>query len=313
MGASFIDEIWDLNKGKKKKGSIFFSLWTEKRIKILLMCILAAFFLFAVRNYFIEKQSSWSPDYEKSDLAWVSEKELLQEEDYGFLLLQTGLGRAAVDWLYQENPLPEDRETELLAYQADFFSVSDYRCKRIGRITYEERNRGPKGEVVSGFRLATLRDGDILITKSAHSLGWRHGHAGIVTNGDKGDTLEAILWGYPSVMQSGEKWTTYASFIQLRLKGDQGDLGRRAAAIALADLFDLPYGLLTGIPEKSPDPIKKTQCAHLVWYPYDQLGYDLDSDGSWLVTPRDLAGSEYLEIVQIYGVSPDDDWLPARD
>ena len=66
--------------------------------------------------------------------------------------------------------------------------------------------------------------------------------------------------------------------------------------------------MLTGIPDKAPADLKKTQCSHLVWYPYAQFGYDIDSDGSWLVTPKDITNSEYLEVVQVYGVDPEEIW-----
>ena len=73
-------------------------------------------------------------------------------------------------------------------------------------------------------------------------------------------------------------------------------------------VYDIPYGLFTGIPNKAPENINKTQCSHLVWYPYFHFGYDLDSDGSWLVTPKDIANSDLLEIVQVYGVNPEEIW-----
>lgn len=44
-----------------------------------------------------------------------------------------------------------------------------------------------------------------------------------------------------------------------------------------------------------------TQCAHLVWYAYKQVGIDLDSDGGIFVTPYDILNSPYLEVVQSYG------------
>ncbi|MCI8790350.1 MAG: hypothetical protein HFH92_14885 [Lachnospiraceae bacterium] len=47
-----------------------------------------------------------------------------------------------------------------------------------------------------------------------------------------------------------------------------------------------------------------TQCAHLVWYAYRNFGYDLDSDGGFVVTPDDLYHSDLLELVQIYGIPP---------
>ena len=47
-----------------------------------------------------------------------------------------------------------------------------------------------------------------------------------------------------------------------------------------------------------------TQSAHMIWSCYRALGYDLDSDGGRLVTPRDLLDSPLLEVVQIYGIEP---------
>ena len=74
---------------------------------------------------------------------------------------------------------------------------------------------------------------------------------------------------------------------------------------------NIPYGLTIGLlSKKNPNliNIKSTQCSHLVWYPFKQFGYDIDSDGSWLVTPKDIANSDLFEVVQIYGVDPSDIW-----
>jgi uncharacterized protein YycO len=161
---------------------------------------------------------------------------------------------------------------------------------------------------VKGFEILDVRNGDIFITKGTHSLGWRHGHAAIVTDETKGETLEAICIGEKVVLQSIDKWRTYPSFIQLRLKDYNSIKTAKIAEYAKKELLGLPYGLFTGIPEKKPDKLKSTQCSHVVWYPYERFGYDLDSDGSWLVTPKDIANSEHLEIVQVYGVNPEEIW-----
>lgn len=120
--------------------------------------------------------------------------------------------------------------------------------------------------------------------------------------------MEAICIGEKVVLQSIDKWRTYPSFIQLRLKDYNSIKTAKIAEYAKKELLGLPYGLFTGIPEKKPDKLKSTQCSHVVWYPYERFGYDLDSDGSWLVTPKDIANSEHLEIVQVYGVNPEEIW-----
>jgi hypothetical protein len=40
----------------------------------------------------------------------------------------------------------------------------------------------------------------------------------------------------------------------------------------------------------------------LVWYAYQRFGYDLDSDGGFLVTPKDISDSEELIIIQKFGI-----------
>lgn len=193
-------------------------------------------------------------------------------------------------------------------YQDNFFSSGDYVCRVVAVIVHEERMRDKDGNLVMGFEIPDLRNGDILITKATHSLGWRHGHAAIVTDAKKGETLEAILLGNPTILQNISKWQTYPSYIQLRLKDHENVDTDKIAAYAKQEILGLPYGLLTGIPVKAPDKIKKTQCAHVVWYPYKRFGYEFDSDGSWLVTPKDIANSDLLEVVQVYGVDPEEIW-----
>ena len=51
----------------------------------------------------------------------------------------------------------------------------------------------------------------------------------------------------------------------------------------------------------SIDSVRGTQCAHLVWLAYAAYGYDIDSNGGLIVTPKDIAESELFEVVQIYG------------
>jgi len=74
---------------------------------------------------------------------------------------------------------------------------------------------------------------------------------------------------------------------------------------------DMPYNLFVGLlSKKNPntDNIIGTQCSHLVWYPFMQNGYNIDSDGSWLVTPKDIANSNLFEVVQVFGVNPSEIW-----
>lgn len=266
-----------------------------------------------IMNWLIEDDGFWKPDYPKADLetivagADLTKEEYLSAGDYHTVYMQTGLGRPAVDELLRENT-GDDRVSVFERYQEDFFAPVSYECRVSAVIVHGENLRNEDGKLLKGFAIPDVRNGDIFITKATHSLGWRHGHAAIVTDAAKGETLEAILLGNPSILQNIEKWRTYPSFIHLRLKDSDNTDAAEIAEFAEENMLGIPYGLLTGIPFKAPDDIKKTQCSHIVWYPYERFGYDLDSDGFWLVTPKDIANSELLEVVQVYGVDPEAIW-----
>ena len=275
----------------------------SKIFLVIILLVAVYFFL----DYLPEGSGVWKPDYPKADLTQIINKDQLVEEDYHTLFLQTGLGSAAVDDLFSKNTGVR-REQLIEQFQDDFFQSGNYQCRNIALFVNEERITNEEGSPVKGFEIANLENGDVLITKATHTVGWRHGHAAIVTDASSGETLEAILLGNPSILQHKSKWETYPSFIQLRLKQNYQEDGSRIAAYAKEHLDGIPYGLLTGIPEKAPVEIKKTQCSHLVWYPYYKFGYDIDADGSWLVTPKDITKSDLFKVVQVYGVNPEDIW-----
>ncbi len=195
-------------------------------------------------------------------------------------------------------------------------------CRKIGFITKEERYRDEDGGLKSEHQFTDVRNGDIFISMSTHTLGWRHGHAAVVIDAERGITLEAALWGKPSEKMRMWHWSSYANAVHLRVSEEaaasalaasgiardtsiaaSAQLGCLAAAFAEEYENGVMYGLFSGIPDKAPAPsaFEKTQCAHLVWYAYKQFGLDLDADGSWLVTPRDIAKSDKLVVIEAFG------------
>lgn len=184
-----------------------------------------------------------------------------------------------------------------------------------------------------GDFLPVLQDGDILVTFSGHVFGWRSGHAAVVVKASEGETLEAITYGCNSAVCSVEHWKEYPCFALLRLKDITERQQAELAEYAMAEFVDVPYSLFAftdsgaGLPkalETSKDTMREkkiagsleeasseeaglaaTQCAHLVWSVYQHLGYDLDSDGGAVVTPADIFYSDLLEVVQIYGINPE--------
>jgi uncharacterized protein YycO len=259
-------------------------------------------------NIIIEPQGYIQASYDKIDLNPILSKKSLTESDYKTLFYQTGLGKVAVDELLKNK---ETGISDIKDFQYNFFAEKNILCEKIGIITNQESFVDNKGNYKYGFNLAPYKDGYVLLTKATHSLGWRHGHAGIVTNSEKGETLEAVILGQNSQYQNINKWQMYPSFIMLKLKNVSDEKLEEIASFSKQYMYDIPYGLFIGLlNQKNPDTkdIIGTQCSHLVWYPFMQNGYDVDSDGSWLVTPKDIANSDLFEVVQIFGVDPSEIW-----
>jgi len=279
--------------------------------KIIIFFILLLFIVSTtifVLEIIIEPEGYVSPTYDEVDLNPILLKEKLSEEDYKILFYQTGLGKVAIDELLKNKETGID---EIQEFQYNFFAKKNVLCEKIGIITSQESFVDNKGNYNYGFNLAPYKNGYVLLTKATHSLGWRHGHAAIVTDAEKGETLEAIILGQNSQYQNINKWKMYPSFIMLRLKDASDETLNEISNFSKKYMYNKPYGLLIGLlSQKNPDPnnIKGTQCSHLVWYPFMQNGYNIDSDGSWLVTPKDIANSDLFEVVQIYGVDPNEIW-----
>jgi len=280
----------------------------HKKFLLTITVILFIFAIIAAMEAIIEPAGYIHPDYPQTDISSILENNTISEENYKELFYQTGLGKTAIDEILKDK---ESGVTEILKFQETFFKVRNVYCEPIGIITSQESIVNEEGKPMYGFNLAPYENGYVLITKATHSLGWRHGHAAIITDSENGETLEAIILGSNTEFQNINKWRVYPSFIMLKLKDASQETLNEIAEFAKTNLSDKPYGLTIGLTSsKNPDPknIKSTQCSHLVWYPFMQFGYDVDSDGSWLVTPKDIANSDLFEVVQVYGVDPNEIW-----
>lgn len=245
-----------------------------------------------------ESSAHYTPQYQKQDISHCVEKKLLSGEDYRLLFLQTGLGRAGVDALRRQG-----RQEKLYRLQENYFAEIDTGCRANTIISREEYLAGDGKEAAQ--EILTAEDGDILIHFNCHVFGWRCGHAGIVTDAEKRSTLEARVLGSDTEELCLDRWQSCPSFAVLRLKGAGKEERAEIAAYAKEYLMGLPYSLTAGLLGKDVGERSLpsgTHCAHLVWCAYKQFGYDLDSDGGLLVTPRDLYESPLLEVVQVYGM-----------
>lgn len=168
----------------------------------------------------------------------------------------------------------------------------------LGFLTMEERL------VEESYEIKDPQPGDILITLSTHSLGWRHGHAALVI--DENTTLECVSLGTKSQLCPMTNWESYSNCALLRIKGITQKEQEDVVEYALTYLTDVDYRMYAGIfddrDELSDTPEYGLQCSFLVWYAWTYLSYDLDSDGGWLVTSHDLLHSEKVEVIFTYGL-----------
>ncbi len=285
-----------------------FTTSKHKKLFIIFIIIIIIIAVLSIADELIEPLGYIRPDYEKTDLTNILSKEVLSDDDYKELFYQTGLGKIAVDEILKDKI---SGKQNILQFQQDFFKDYNVLCERIAIIVSQESLVNDDGKPLYGFNLAPYENGYVLLTKATHSLGWRHGHAGIVTDAKNQETLEAVLLGTDTMLQNINKWRIYPSFIMLKLKDASQERLDEIAEFAKNNMLDIPYGLTVGLTSKknpAPEKIISTQCAHVVWYPLMQFGYDTDSDGTWLVTPKDMANSDLFEIVQIYGVDPAEIW-----
>lgn len=235
---------------------------------------------------------------QRENITEILAQDSFSEKDYRTLLLQTGLGKTAVEDLKRQS---ESFTEDMLEFQEQYFAPVYCQSDVMFPTAREERLVDENGNPRT-IRLAPVHDGDIVITRATHTMTWRHGHAAIITDAQAEQTLESVVFGEKSSFQMLEKWRGYPSVLVLRPKNRSA--GEEAAQFAKTHLGDVDYSLFVGLKKKDKQEetaIDSTQCAHLVWQAYRAAGIDTDANGGWLVLPRDIANSPELELVQTFG------------
>ena len=256
-------------------------------------------------------QSGWShrhgsfvPQEPRENLTALLEQPTLSQKDYDRIYRQTGLSPAAVRELLDRG---EPGRQQILETQKGLYETPEATCVSLigGRFTCEDLLLDEEGERVRSVPLAPLRPGDLLLSFSTHTLGWRHGHAGLVLGPDR--VLEAVQIGSDSYQTKADHWRSYSNFLVLRVKDTARKVGEEVAHFARRVLDKVPYSLLCGITTPKGAPVEETSgvhCAYLPWYAWQEAGVDLDANGGRIVTVADLARSPELEVVQVYGMDP---------
>lgn len=285
-----------MNNRKKKNGFVKF-----------IIILLVAVILFKPADYIVSEivdLKAYKDATQVDDEVWrlvhnkITARSALTDEDYEMIFSQTGLGRPAVDRLIW------DGNEELIEDYRNYYTKDkDFDCERAGIFAHHEVITDSEGNKISNPPFADIQDGDIILTLSIHSLGWRHGHVAIVTDAGKAQTVQAVMMGKESNFGSLAEWTGFPLVAVLRAKNTDSETRAKIADYAAENLIGIEYSLFSDIFGKGngdelPD---STHCSHLVWYAYNKFGIDIDSNGGNTVTPYEILHSEELEIVQIYG------------
>ncbi len=235
----------------------------------------------------------WRPNYEKKDIVPILQQETLTDDDYDVLYEQTGLTRLGIDDLRNMGDIGR-----ILQIQDVYFADYSVRSSSFAPFTYTEYINGTAV-------LTALKDGDILVSARMRVSFMRFGHSALVVDGEKDVIIEAVSPGVVSEFATSATFIDSANFMLLRPKLAE-EKKSELVEFAKNTLVGVPYKITTGIFTKKYDPnkIKASHCSHLVWYAYRKFGVDLDATGGLVVTPRDMARSGNVELVQVYGFDP---------
>lgn len=264
-----------------------------KRILLPIIITIAVLILIVFANYILQRfwahrDAQFKPDYDRVEIS--------EQSDWETIFLQTGLGRSATQKLIRKNKFDK-----VLKAQDNFFADHEVECTPLlGWFTREDVLKGEKSTA-----FADLQKGDIILTLSTHSIGWKHGHAALVVGKNK--VLECRMMGTDSVVATTSYWRKYSNYAVLRIKDITKEQQKQIVEYSREELEGIPYSPITGVfgDKKQSEREEITlQCAYLIWYAWNNFGIDLDSDAGKIVTVRDLLDSDMLEVVQIFGMDP---------
>ncbi|ONI40696.1 hypothetical protein AN639_01050 [Candidatus Epulonipiscium fishelsonii] len=170
-------------------------------------------------------------------------------------------------------------------------------------ITNQEKVFDEQGKWIPAFKMVPYKNGDIFLTKSTSTFGFRHGHIGIVVDAEKGKVLECIQPFTNSSFLGIGHWTYYPTFKLLRFKDEA--MANKIAQYALNNLEGIPYNILAS---KYQEPITSTHCSLILWQAFNHFGVDIDPNQGWIISPEDIAKSPLFDTIQIYGFDPAKPW-----
>ena len=251
---------------------------------------------FAIGEKYARGIDRFVPDYEKVDLIPILSKDSLSDEDYALLYAQTGLTKIGIDIMLEEGDI-----TKIVDFQEAFFKEYDYTDLNFAPFCHYYSLKG-------AVPIVPLQDGDIIISSSTEFSWWSIGHCAMVVDAANGITVEAIGIGSDSTYGYTASLSRRCDLIVLRPKIDAAKVDEIVEYVE-NELVGITYDPTVGVlSRKYVDDIKLTQCAHIFWYAYYKHGFDIDSNGGAVVTPKDISNSEYFDVIQVSGFDPQTLW-----
>ncbi|MDE7306283.1 MAG: hypothetical protein K2N33_02725 [Clostridia bacterium] len=241
----------------------------------------------------------WRPSYARIDISEILDKAELSDDDYQTLYEQTGLTKIGVDRMLQRG---QTGKNKIKTLQEQYFAEHTVLNEQFAPFVCTDY-------IENYITHCYLEEGDILVTSSTHFVASRMGHAGLVTSANvygSEKILQSNAYGYPSSLGDIKDFNNRVNFMILRVKDEafpDGVTRTDVAQYALQNLLGLKYDIAVGV-LSNKNKISKTHCSHLVWYAYKHFGIDLDRNGGLVVTPKDLANSPKMELVQVFGLDP---------
>ena len=271
------------------------SFLKSKRFQALITALF--FVILYIRHEYNISQEFYLVGYEKTDISSLIRNEELTDKDYDTIFKNTGVSpKSAEKFIEDSNFGVLDELNDL------YFKKPEIERVFVAHpVTVGERNAKQITPVVD------LKNGDVLVTFNTHTLDWRHGHCALVIDAEKGILLEHMSIGNPSCLTSVDGWGKYPGFVVLRYPDEK--VAQEAVNYAVEHLIGIDYNILAGVikKDKSDEKIpESSHCSHIVWQAYKAVGVDIDETGGIFVTPENIAMSEKLDVLQIYGLNPKD-------
>lgn len=256
--------------------------------------ILIVFVILLCRHFYNQSLVFWSTNENYRDISSIIEKEDISENEYLEIFNQTGISPYAYNELKRQNKLYMIDALHKMYFNRPEIEQK-YICFPVTTMEYNVYQKTP---------IANVKDGDILVNLSTSTLDWRHGHSALVIDAENDKTIEHTLVGGKSQYGSVSSWCTQPKFVILRY--EDKEIVRNVVEYAKNNLLGVDYDIFVGIDGKKFKSYDKrkyaSNCSHIVWQAFKSQGVDIDSNGGLFVTPEDIALSEKLKVVQIYGI-----------